>query len=69
MAVPGENPRPPTGRISRPAPATADQLADEVGNARIWGGIHWRFSTADGTTLGQNVARYDFRHFTEDDCS
>jgi hypothetical protein len=49
--------------------ATADQLADEVGNARIWGGIHWRFSTADGTTLGQNVARYDFRHFTEDDCS
>ena len=43
--------------------ATARQLADEVANARVWGGIHWRFSTTDGTTIGQRVARYDFDHF------
>jgi hypothetical protein len=47
--------------------ATARQLADEVANARVWGGIHWRFSTSDGTTIGQHVARYDLQHFPHDE--
>jgi hypothetical protein len=36
-----------------------DQLQDleyEVGNARIWGGIHYRTAIEDGTQLGMKVA-------------
>jgi hypothetical protein len=33
------------------------QLTDEVANARVWGGLHWRFSTQDGTRIGRLVAR------------
>ena len=36
--------------------ATLDQLLREVGNARIWGGLHWRFSTDAGVALGAKVA-------------
>ncbi len=32
------------------------ELTDEVADARVWGGLHWRFSTDDGTTLGRRVA-------------
>ncbi len=33
------------------------ELTDEVANARVWGGLHWRFSTEDGTRIGRAVAR------------
>jgi hypothetical protein len=32
-------------------------LTDEVANARVWGGLHWRFSTEDGSRIGRAVAR------------
>jgi hypothetical protein len=31
-------------------------LEAEIGNARIWGGLHWRFSIRDGATIGARVA-------------
>jgi hypothetical protein len=37
--------------------ATLEQLIREVGNARVWGGLHWRFSTETGVRLGEKVAR------------
>src|SRR3954447_1011391 len=43
--------------------ATADALRTEVANARVWGGIHYRFSTDAGAALGTAVARYDLQHF------
>jgi hypothetical protein len=43
--------------------ATADALRTEVANARVWGGIHYRFSTDAGAALGTAVAQYDLRHF------
>jgi hypothetical protein len=43
--------------------ATADALRSEVANARVWGGIHYRFSTDAGAELGTAVARYDLEHF------
>ena len=44
--------------------ATVEDLADEVGNARIWGGIHFRAAVEDGTALGYSVARVALRdHF------
>jgi hypothetical protein len=33
------------------------QLTTEVANARIWGGLHWRFSTDAGERIGRAVAR------------
>jgi hypothetical protein len=42
--------------------ATADDLRAEVANARVWGGLHYRFSTVAGSTLGKQVADYDLAH-------
>jgi hypothetical protein len=33
-------------------------FADEVAQARIWAGFHYRFSTRVGSELGRNVGRY-----------
>jgi len=32
-----------------------EEIADEVSNARVWGGVHWRTSCVAGRTLGRNV--------------
>jgi hypothetical protein len=42
--------------------ATTSDLRAEVANARMWGGLHYRFSTVAGLTLGQSVATYDLAH-------
>jgi hypothetical protein len=34
------------------------QIADEIDNARVWGGIHFRFSQKLGRSLGEDVARF-----------
>jgi hypothetical protein len=34
---------------------SAGQMIREVGNARIWAGIHYRFSVEDGTEIGRAV--------------
>ena len=36
---------------------TVADLDEEVGNARIWGGIHFRSAVEDGKVLGYAVAR------------
>ena len=38
------------------------QLIAEIANARVWGGVHFRFSTTAGTAIGIAVARFDYRH-------
>jgi hypothetical protein len=35
------------------------EIASEVENARVWGGIHWRTSVTAGTALGRRVAEAD----------
>jgi hypothetical protein len=42
--------------------ATADDLRAEVGNARVWAGLHYRFSVQAGSLLGRQVADYDLEH-------
>jgi hypothetical protein len=37
-------------------------LKRELGNARVWAGLHYRFSTVVGLDLGAKIARYDLRH-------
>jgi hypothetical protein len=41
---------------------TASDLRSEIVDARIWAGIHYRFSTVAGVALGRRVAKYDLRH-------
>jgi len=36
---------------------TVAELVREVGDARVWGGLHWRFSTDAGVRLGRQVAK------------
>jgi hypothetical protein len=38
------------------------QLITEIANARIWGGVHFRYSTNAGTRIGVQVADYDITH-------
>jgi hypothetical protein len=33
-------------------------FADEVVNARIWAGFHYRFSTRVGTDMGRKIGQY-----------
>jgi hypothetical protein len=42
--------------------ATADDLRTEAGNARVWAGLHYRFSVQAGSLLGREVADYDLGH-------
>jgi hypothetical protein len=28
----------------------------EIGNARIWGGLHWRHAIVDGERIGEQVS-------------
>ncbi len=42
--------------------ATASDLRTEIVNARVWAGVHYRFSGEAGVTLGTNVADYDLTH-------
>jgi hypothetical protein len=39
--------------------ATVQDLRTAVANARIWAGLHYRFSTVAGLKLGKEVADYD----------
>jgi vanadium-dependent haloperoxidase-like protein len=42
--------------------ATVQDLVTEVENARVWAGLHYRFSTVAGANLGKEVADYDLDH-------
>jgi hypothetical protein len=38
-------------------------LKHEIFDARIWAGLHWRFSTEAGSTIGRRVANHVSKHF------
>jgi hypothetical protein len=42
--------------------SSLDEFTDEVAEARIWAGFHYRFSTRAGTQLGRQVAAYVTRN-------
>ena len=41
---------------------TAEQIVEEVTDARTWGGLHYRGSTEAGVRLGRKVANFDLNH-------
>lgn len=38
------------------------QIHAEEGNARVWGGMHWRHSTEVGTAVGSSIGKYTATH-------
>ena len=40
-----------------------NDVAREVDDARVWGGLHWRNSMKEGDKLGRKVAAHIVRHF------
>ena len=44
---------------------TTDDLRNEIINARLWGGVHYTFSSVAGVNLGRRVAKYDLHHAFE----
>jgi PAP2 superfamily len=42
--------------------ASIKEIHAEEGNARVWGGMHWRNSTKVGTALGSRVGKYTATH-------
>jgi hypothetical protein len=41
---------------------SAAEMIEEEGNARVWGGMHWRKSTEVGAKLGRTVGKYTATH-------
>ena len=41
---------------------TADQLRQEIVDARLWAGLHYRKSSEAGVDLGRKVAHYALNH-------
>ncbi len=39
-----------------------NDLRHEIVDARLWAGLHYRFSSVAGVVLGRNVAKYDLKH-------
>jgi hypothetical protein len=39
-----------------------NDLRSEIVDARLWAGLHYRFSSVAGVLLGRKVAKYDLRH-------
>ena len=39
-----------------------NDLRHEIIDARLWAGLHYRFSSVAGVVVGRNVAKYDLRH-------
>jgi hypothetical protein len=42
-----------------------NDLRHEIIDARLWAGLHYRFSSVAGVTVGRDVAKYDLRHAFE----
>ena len=41
---------------------TFDQITSDISDARIYGGIHYRFDQEAGADLGRDIGAYEYRH-------
>jgi hypothetical protein len=39
------------------------EITDDVDDARVYGGIHFRFDQESGATQGRHVGEYVYRHY------
>ena len=63
VAIHGFDPAGPSGNLDAVRVfETATALRQEIIDARVWGGLHYRFSGVAGVVLGRQVAKYDLAH-------
>src|SRR5438067_3952535 len=63
LDIHGFDPASPTGNLDATRHFdTAAELRAEIVNARVWAGVHYRFSGIAGANLGREVAQYDLAH-------
>jgi hypothetical protein len=63
LTIHGFDPSGPAGNLNAVRHfATADDLREEIVNARLWAGLHYRFSTEAGEQLGRRIARFGLNH-------
>ncbi len=48
--------------VTRPPYSSLEQISDDVDDARVYGGIHFRFDQEAGGRLGRDVATYVYKH-------
>jgi hypothetical protein len=41
---------------------TFDQITDDIDDARVYGGIHFRFDQDAGGRLGRDIATFVYKH-------
>jgi hypothetical protein len=59
----GFDPAGPAGNLNATRHfTTAAELREEIVNARLWAGVHYRGSSEAGVELGRKVAHYDLKH-------
>lgn len=44
---------------------SVNEIHAEEGNARVWGGMHWRNSTEVGTAIGSKIGKYTATHLLQ----
>lgn len=63
LTIHGFDPAGPVGNLNATRTFTsASQLRREIVDARVFAGVHYRFSGVAGVALGRSVAKYDLRH-------
>jgi hypothetical protein len=63
LDIHGFDPAGPAGNLNAVRHfATASDLRNQIVNARVYAGVHYRFSGVAGVTLGTEVAQYDLSH-------
>jgi hypothetical protein len=45
--------------------ATLREITEDIADARIYGGIHFRFDQEEGAEQGRQVGEYIYRHYLE----
>jgi len=63
LDIHGFDPAGPPGNLNAVRHFTMPSaLRHEIINARLWAGLHYRFSSVAGVAVGRAVAKYDLRH-------
>jgi hypothetical protein len=63
LDIHGFDPAGPTGNLNAVRHFDMpNDLRHEIIDARLWAGLHYRFSSVAGVVLGRKVAQFDLRH-------
>ena len=49
------------GGVTRPW-TSFSQVCDDIVDARVWSGIHFRFADTEAAKIGRRVAHWNIRH-------